>query len=571
MRLGGQDDAPAPVAAPVLRDHAWAVDFDTPLPPSGLIAQVVLANVRLDNAASLARSLDLPAHTTTEALLLAAYLKWGESCPDRLIGDFAFAVWDPARREIFAARDPFGVEPLFFWATADRAVVALRLASLFRVAGVSRSLHHAHIHRLVAGDLESVPEATAFDRIQRVLQGHFARIAPRRVQQERYWKPENAAEVRLKDDGEYARRLQALLAEAVRCRMPVASPVGAFLSGGLDSSFVAVLARDELQRRGAGPLRTFTLVFDTLPAVDERKFAAVVLASGGFDPEFIRGDLADPFTELRRLQSAQHDLLCLPNLHLHDAVYAAAAVRGVHVLLDGFDGDSAISHGLSWLSELAGGGRWARAVGESLALAWRSRAPVHRLFQRYVVPAAMPGTRRWLRRLRAGTGHPAAPLTERSAHEGRLCRPIIGLALEGARLAAESHGLEPRYPFFDRRLVEFCLGLPPEQKLARGWTRLVLRRAAEGMLPQPVQWRRDKSDLTPALLARLRANEVWLRIALADAEYDLAFTQSARWRHTFSSALRDASGTKAVSLWRILAAAEWVRLHGSLPPKETPP
>lgn len=574
MRSGSRDHrawAPGGEPGPV-RDQAWVVDFDAPLQPSNPVPRVVLARARLDNAASLASSLSLPPNSSVEPLLLAAYMRWGPSCPDRLIGDFAFAIWDPGRRLLIAARDPFGVEPLFCWASRRRAAIAFRIVPLFQVPGVRRSVQEAHILRVLGGDLESTPEATAFDNIQRVRQGHFAVIERDGIRQERYWKPEEAPDVRLQDARDYSRGLWELLAGAVRCRMPQGSTIGAFLSGGLDSSTVAVLARDESKTRGTGPLRTFTLVFDSLPEVDERQFANSVLATGGFDPGFVRGDLVNPFAELGRLQGAQHEPLCLPNLHLHDAVYAAAAAGGVQVLLDGFDGDTAVSHGISWLGELAGTGRVLRAFSESLALTWRSRAPLHRLLAYHVIPAALPpSARRWARALwgRADEGL-ARPATERAAHEARLGRPLIGLALEGARAAADMHGVEPRYPFFDRRLVEFCLGVPPDQKLARGWTRWILRRAGQGALPRAVQWRRTKSDLTPALHARLRASAAAVRVALAEASHDLAFADSSRWQSTLSNALRDESGSRAVSIWRILAVAEWLRLHAPLP-KETAP
>jgi asparagine synthase (glutamine-hydrolysing) len=97
--------------------------------------------------------------------------------------------------------------------------------------------------------------------------------------------------------------------------------------------------------------------------------------------------------------------------------------------------------------------------------------------------------------------------TEQETHADRLSRGVIPFRLEVADVAAAMQGIEPRYPFLDRRLVEFCLSLPPEQKLRNGWTRYVLRQAMDGYLPQKVQWREGKANLAPGFNHGLRRYE----------------------------------------------------------------
>jgi asparagine synthase (glutamine-hydrolysing) len=98
---------------------------------------------------------------------------------------------------------------------------------------------------------------------------------------------------------------------------------------------------------------------------------------------------------------------------------------------------------------------------------------------------------------RQGIGGAQTASTERDLHRQGIAQPAYQLTLEIADKAAAAFGVEPRYPFFDRRLIEFCLALPEEQKFANGWTRLILRRAMEGILPADIQWRSTKSNLSP--------------------------------------------------------------------------
>jgi len=210
--------------------------------------------------------------------------------------------------------------------------------------------------------------------------------------------------------------------------------------------------------------------------------------------------------------------------------------RGVRILLDGFDGDTTISHGIAYLLELARGKRWlklsqlvpaaARICGCSSGGLWWDYIWHHGLSPKIPSGALRVGrglARRWrvwrganasssegqcvldpgfverigLREYRASLHATARPpaRTEKEAHYQTLTWGVMPATLEMLEHAAAPFGIELRFPFWDRRLIEFCLGLPPWFKIREGYTRWILRQAMEAILPPEVQWRPEKSNI----------------------------------------------------------------------------
>jgi asparagine synthase (glutamine-hydrolysing) len=340
-----------------------------------------------------------------------------------------------------------------------------------------------------------------------------------------YWQLDPARDLRLGSDAEYAEAFRDLFTDAVRRRLRNADPVGSALSGGLDSSAVACTARNLIAEKTDNLLPTFSAVFETVPECDERSYIQAVLAQGGFHPHYIEADRLSPLAELDRIYQHQDEPFHAPNLYIHWAMYECARQRNVRVFLDGLDGDTTVSHGVPYLAELARRGRLLALVREARALANSYATSPYKLLWRYGMKPLIPDPLRqvWrglrgrdrvaekinptihpqfsqriglperVRTLLADRDRPAR--SAREDHFRRLTSGVIPFVLEVADRAAAAFSLESRYPFFDRRLAEFCLALPPEQRISQGWTRLVMRRALSGVFPEEVRERRGKSNL----------------------------------------------------------------------------
>jgi asparagine synthase (glutamine-hydrolysing) len=589
----------------------------------------LVADARIDNRDELTAILGIPRDTrpSDSEIIAAAYLRWGPECVHRLVGDFAFAIWNARYQTLFCARDPMGVKPLYFARPGRAFAFASEIKALFTIPDVDAAIDAEQV-ALFLGWSQDDPSRTIYKSVMRLPAGHTLLVSAERFAVRRYWNPESAGDVRFSSDAEYVGAFRDRFEAAVSARLRSAYPVGATLSGGLDSSSVVCMSR-RLRGESAPPLHTFSVVFPSLPQnelnlIDEREYVDAVLHGGSLQPHFIRGDELTPLHDIRRILWHLDEPHSAPNLYLHWGMFEAASNSGVRILLDGFDGDTAVSHGFGRLTGLARAGEYDTLESEiasfskrhgkapELALrtyvlphltelvkrrdfgAWyraaatiarRFRIPRRELLKQYglrpLLPASLgaaavgdadrsvrellrPALARTLRRhtRRQAISELRRPLaSEREAHLQGLLQPGYQMTLDLADRSAAAFGLETRYPFFDRRVIEFCLGLPEEQKFAGGWPRLLLRRAMDGILPPEIQWRTTKANLSPNFHRRFRAGDAARRDQFDGADLsryvrpDLVREMAARYR-----ARGDGQDMKleALTLFRTSIFAEWL-------------
>jgi asparagine synthase (glutamine-hydrolysing) len=537
--MGAWCEGPVGLGQLLLRTTPEALHEELPL-ANARGDLVIAADARLDNRQELLATLAMHGHqgqaVTDAALILAAYEKWGEDCPAHLLGDFAFAMWDRRAQSLFCARDPMGVRSLYYHYSPRAFAVASEIKALVCLPQVPRRLNEVRVADHLVPFFED-PTITFYQDIVRLPAAHSLRVSRQGVRLRRYWSLDPARELRLRSAAEYAEAFCELFSEAVRCRLRSIAPVGAMLSGGLDSSAIVCVARQLLAEGGGDRLRTFSAIFPSLEGVDrkidERTYIAAVLAGGGVEPHYVCADRLSPL--VGRVWDGD-EALPTPNLYLDWALFQAVHHQGTRVLLSGWDGDSTVSHGYEYLQELARTGRWQTLAAEALALTRRLSGRPHKslrvMWQLAFGPLLAEPWGRWWRRAK-GRPHPEveiiAPVhpafAERIGLQQRL-QAFLGPRSTPARSAREDHwraltsgllvyglevleqvaaawAIELRYPFCDRRLLEFCLALPPEQKLQDGWDRAIMRRALAAMLPQQVRERTRKGNLSANFKRRL--------------------------------------------------------------------
>lgn len=498
----------------------------------------ITADARLDNRSELIEQLDLsdhPPQTLSDSqLILEAYLCWQDRCPDYLLGDFTFILWDRSRQRVFAARDPMGGKPLYYYCTPQVAVLASEIQALLAHPQVPCQFNDnriAGMWLLGSSGLQPILNEqswTLFQDISPLPGGHQLVITPDQIHLDPYWQLDPERELKLGSDQEYAEAFRDLFQQAVRCRLRSAFPVGVVVSGGLDSSAVACCARD-LLTDGSSDLSLIAATYPHLPPaeqrwLDERPYLQSLADQPGFD---LHTFAADRFSPLRDPDSHQiywhpDEWFHAPNLYLFRHAYHWANQRQIRVMLDGLDGDVVVSHGIYLLQELAQAGRW-RQLWDQRRVAGIHQAHPWRFLWSYVwalqvKPKLWRGPLRQLEHF--GSSSPAPLLSPaladrtgiedyrraqaqhrqlfqsvRGMHYLNLTSDLIPSSLQSVERLGATWGCEPRHPFFDRRLVEFCLSLPTEQKIDHGWTRIVLRRAMAGILPPQIQWRITKAHL----------------------------------------------------------------------------
>lgn len=584
----------------------------------------ITADARIDNREELMEQLGITALTHGEVsdsqLILAAYGKWGEDCPQHLLGDFAFAIWDGREQKLFCARDHMGVKAFYYHhAPGKFFAFASEIKGLMCVPGVPRRLNDNSIGEHLASFCgDSIH--TFFEEILRLPPAHTLTFSKsKEAQLKRYWALDPSRELRLNSDEEYAEKFREIFTEAVRCRMRSAFPVGSMLSGGLDSSSITCVARDLLaqdtsKEESERILPTFTAFFEKHKQCDERRYINQTIAQGGLEPHFFNAEEFSPLSDIDKILWHVEELFSAGNTHITWRASSLAQKRGVRVLLDGYDGDTTVSHGTGLFYELARSGRWITLARELKGYTDKvTKQPFKKAFWAWVLRyGIMPkveklkthkflgklvrSSRKSARKLPQSLGEqlpasrPAwgtfinpdfvrntnlaqrqkdsvwgAPKTEREDHHHQLTWTKTPLTLEwGSRMEA-MFSIETRYPFWDKRLVEFCLSLPAEQKLHQGYIRMVMRRAMTGILPPAVQWRSDKSNLYPAwqdgLLTyeRDRLEEVVLRNSQSIEKYfDVEALRRAYDRYISGQAIP----ADVVALCKSVVLSRWLQHTG---------
>jgi asparagine synthase (glutamine-hydrolysing) len=568
------------------------------LPLTDERAQLSLtADARIDNRAELLAALDFegrpPAEIADSELILGAYRKWGEDCPAKLIGDFAFAIWDGRSQKLFCARDHFGVRQLYYHCAPKIFTCATEIKALFHLAEVPRRLNEVRLADYLLSLFED-KRATLYEQIYALPPGHSLTVDHTCARLREYWTLDPAREVKYGSDAEYAEAYLEIFTEAVRCRMRSVGPLGSALSGGLDSSAIACVARDISAREGREQLHTFSAIYDEVPECDERQYINAVLAQGGVRPHFLHPDKLSPLTDWEDGTRAVDEPLWNPQMMLHWVLYEQARRQNVRVLLDGFGGDFVVSYGVSRLTELARRGRWLAVLRETSAYARRIDGSFPHIFWKNafvpLVPVSVRRLRNSLRRgrdsvwlkavplrtdfarriglndrlsaLHGGAGQPVPGARQR--HSASLSSGLYPFALGVTDRTTAMFGIERRQPFMDKRLAEFCLALPSEQKLRDGWSRYIARQSLANILPVEVQWRSGKADHSANFnrgLATIDRN-VLDGLILGKSGRIAEYMDVARLRVIRQNYLTRPNNPEGAILWRVALLARWLQRAG---------
>jgi asparagine synthase (glutamine-hydrolysing) len=564
-----------------------SVDEQLPLSVGPLC---VTADARIDNREELIPDL-APGRggaPSDAELILLAYQRWGDRCVDKLLGDFAFAVWDGRRRALFCARDPFGVKP-FYYHHRPGALFAFasEIKGILALQGVPRRVDEVKVADFLAQLYEDL-EITFFQGILRLPRAHTLTVGREGLQLRKYWELDSSRVIRCSSDAEYAEEFQRRFREAVRCRLRSSGPVGSMLSGGLDSSSVSCMAAKLLAEQGRGPLQTYSTIFDRSGSADEREFMEIALSAGGMEPNWVQGDGLLPLSGLDSLTERLDEPPFASNLAPSVAVHERASEK-VRVLLDGLFGDNALcSYPDYYLAELLRSGRLLPMVRLIRQYARHYPGRGWRAFKAYALKPIVPeGVIAGWRRLRNRRPPPPsktvmrmdfvsrvgiearrrqllgrfhAPFSDaRQLHHFELTAGISAAAVELADSLASGVSLEARYPFMDRRLVEFCFGVPSEQKFLGGWPRSLLRRGMAGVLPDPIRLRRGKRGTAQWLATSMALEETRIQSTLSGAiERAAGYLDGDAVRGLYADYTQNPQAAVAQQLWGPLVLAEWL-------------
>jgi asparagine synthase (glutamine-hydrolysing) len=489
---------------------------------------------RLDNAGEMRRS--LREHATADSrsvdLVIAAYRRWGIEAFARLIGDFALALWDAGDQCLFLCTDALGRRPLYYHVTPEYVFWSSRSRPLLDATGLHRELDEEYI----ADFLTNRPSARSpFTGIELVSGGHVLVANRAKAALKRYWSFDPGRRITYRSDEDYENHFTELFREAVACRMRAERPVFCELSGGVDSSSIVCVA-DRLSRSGeveTPGIHTVSFVFDGSATSDERPYIEAVekhINRPGLHISEEQCPLLKPLPDLFA-PDLPTPRLCF--LAREDRLAREMQKLESRVLLSGIGGDQ-----MFWSQPPDGLPLADLLVRGHMVELFRSCAEWSRLLRSPFLKTLWVGAcqpllpRRWDALTRQGNPLPnwvnesfakrtdlrkrALPVTDdlkfslpsSSAQYGLILKSMRTYSLE--RCSSEGY-VDARYPYLDRRLIEFALAIPLEQKLRPRESRSIVRRAFRGVLPEAVRQRRTKAGPGEAF-SRALIRE-WSRLA----------------------------------------------------------
>jgi asparagine synthase (glutamine-hydrolysing) len=421
-------------------------------------------------------------HSKTDTeVILHAYEEWGQDCLTRFNGMFAFAIWDQRKRELFLARDRFGIKPLYYAEHAGRFTFASEVKSLLR-AGVPRKVSpDALVEYFTFQNILS--DLTLFDGVRLLPPGHTLTVSDRGIETRRYWDltfdPDESV-----DEDEWAERIRAVFEEVVTRQLIADVPVGGYLSGGMDSASIAAVASRNVPR-----LMTFTGGFDLTSVTglelvfDERADAEVIAShfrTQHYEMVMHAGDMAWALPELVWHLEDLRVGMSYPNYYI-----AGLASKFVKVALGGAGGDELFA-GYPWRYELVSGLDDAQAFDEAYYEYWSRLVPDSEKPEFFSDAVWAEASGRSTFDVYRSVLEPAAglsPLEKALYFEAKTF--LHGLLVVEDKVSM-AHSLEVRVPFLDNALVALAERIPARLKHGHGGGKELLRKAMAPLLPDDI-------------------------------------------------------------------------------------
>lgn len=507
-----------------------------PMPsPDG--SKWIVFNGEIYNYAELKRELEQQGETfrstSDTEVLLRLYERHGPACLDKLQGMFAFAVWDEVHRTLFLARDRLGIKPLYYYVDECQLVFASEIKAILQCPGVPRQLHPESLITYFTFGHSMAPD-TMYSGIRKLLPGHYLLCSARQTRIAKYWDlaPHPLLNV---TETQAAAEINCLLETAVSSHMVSDVPVGAFLSGGIDSSAVVAF----MSRASRWPVKTFAIGFDIGGYYNELDGARLIAQRFSTDhhEKIVTG--LDVEALIRRLVY-HYDEPFADAANLPTFIVSEFARQHVKVVLSGEGGDEVFGGYRRYSAHLAS--RYFQRLPAFLRGAGLSRfSPqtprfrrLHKTLAAFAIPDEAVRYGSWLAFF---TEDLKASLLDGALHStlerfDGYCSyreyynrfpdfdPVNRMLytdlkawlpdtyLEKIDKAAMAVGLEGRVPFLDHRLVEYAFRLPGRYKVRRRTTKYLLKKSLEGLLPESTLYKSKHGFAVPL--------DEWFRAGMKD-------------------------------------------------------
>jgi len=449
-------------------------------------------------------------HSNTDTeVVLKSYIKWGKDCLKKFNGMWAFAIWDGEKKELFCARDRFGVKPFYYYHKDNYFVFASEIKAILEVEGIPREPNNIRILQYLGNYPLLENKSTFFKDIFQLPPSHYIIMRKDNFEVEQYWDIEKK-----EFDNERAKdTFLELFEDSIRLRLRSDVPVGTCLSGGLDSSSIVCVLNKLID---SSKQKTFSSCFED-KRFDERDYIQEVINATNVTPHYIFPDIKQLYPKLFSIIWHHDEPFEGTSILAQWCVMKLAKENKVLVVLDGQGSDEILAgyHPYKWyilldsikrknLVEIIKNYKFLLEAVQSY------RKTTNKSFFEFIKQISKSK----FRSSKGDSSYAKKYLTDEflnsNLNELTLSLPLkfnnklenklyqdtyfssLQKLLQYEDRNSMAFSIESRVPFLDYRLVEFVFSLPIKFKINKGWTKYILRKSMKGVLPEKIRCRKDK-------------------------------------------------------------------------------
>jgi asparagine synthase (glutamine-hydrolysing) len=474
-----------------------------------------------------------------------------------------------------------GVKPFYYYLDDDMFVFGTEIKALFCVDGVPRELNENRLSLFFTGNDLSEKKTTFYKNINSLSHSHFILVYKNKHENEKYWELNHDAEIRLDSDNDYAKEFEKIFAESVKCRLRSWTPLGIMLSGGIDSSSVTCMVNKIFKENNCqNKVHTFSYVFDDYPNIDERDFIESVLNIVDVESHYIICDDISPLIKIEEKIKFHDQPLSTYNIAMIHKSNKMINKNGIRVLLTGEGGDQVVSHGTNYLEELLCHfklNKFLDNISNISDLYNISKTKLifntlYHIFHFYVFKLKIflydfkysddilnkkflkkTKLNKLLKKLELYNIH-----NEKQSHY-YFIKQGLQYGFEMLDQDSSIYNIELRHPFFDKRLIEFCYGIPSEMKIKYGFSRYVLRIGMENILPRKIQWRLEKSKMGFVGANNFLLEKKIIEKTILDQDNIIQeYIDLKKLQKAFNASLENKTAKTTIYIWRITLFYYWL-------------
>jgi asparagine synthase (glutamine-hydrolysing) len=518
------DDPAAGFLSPSSALHNGAGFFYSSIHFGGRLALV--GDISLHNRSDLILELGLrrlPPTPSDSLIVLAAYSKWGSGFPEHLAGEFCLGIWDAQLEQLIVCVDHFASRPVCYWQQGSRFLFSHDPRQILRVRGVERELNTGRLVSMLASNAARIEpgdeDETLHKGIVALPPASILTVDRRSFRLRNYWTPAIRPELVPRDDVQAFEELRGLLKDSVSNRLQGSKSVATTLSGGLDSSALTALAARHLSAANRELLAFSAVLPDGYAGVlqDERQYVDEFRSWPNVRIEYVTAPGKGPFDLIADPACFESSFFHSSRHYLQKSLTDAAISAGADLVMDGQFGELGPTARIGGhYASLAAGFRWSTLATSLLYRENDSEAPPLRRAALRMLVSDFKGLLLPRSRVQPPMVFLAADLRQkwnsmtrieragsRTYHLSMVRRYLWKHAIRAGMAPLES--IRTSFPLRDKRIVEFCLGASRGMKIRGGYSRYLIRRSLDGILPKKIQWRTDKKPFASDYYLRYNA------------------------------------------------------------------